>query len=103
MGWATRTGHIAAAIRLLGLDPAATMERLFTLYDAGELKLARSPDKTFLFTTRDLRDEDVHSIVDDIGEKVRTRLAGFNSFVELVEAGADPCLALAERFGGSHD
>jgi hypothetical protein len=37
--------------------------------------------------------------VDDIAEKVKKRLTGFNSFVELIEAGVDPSRALEERFG----
>jgi ATP-dependent DNA helicase RecQ len=99
LGSATSTGNTAAAIRKLGLDPAATMEQLFELYDNGELKLARSPDKTFLFRTRDLQEEDVQSIVDNIAEKIGKRLTGFESFVELIETGVDPSRALQERFG----
>lgn len=99
---ATRTGNVAAAIRALNLDPAATMVEIFDLYDRQELKLVRSPDKTLLFRTRELRDEDVQWIVDDIGAKIRKRLAGFESFVELIEAGADPSAALEGRFGARH-
>lgn len=46
---ATLTGNTTAAIRKLGLDPADTMEKLFELYDRGDLKLVLSPDKTLLF------------------------------------------------------
>jgi ATP-dependent DNA helicase RecQ len=101
LGSATRIRNTAAAIRNLGLDPAATIEELFELYDAGELKLVRSPDKTILFETRPLREEDVRSIVDDIGKKIEKRLDGFDSFVDLIEAGADPSRALEERFGAN--
>lgn len=96
---ATRIRNTAAAIRNLGLDPAATMEEVFELYDAGELKLVRSPDKTLLFETRPLREEDVRSIVDDIDRKIEKRLGGLESFVELIEAGVDPSRLLEERFG----
>jgi ATP-dependent DNA helicase RecQ len=99
LGSATRVGNTAAAIRNLGLDPAATMEEFFALYDAGELKLVRSPDKTLLFETRPLLEEDVRSIVDDIDKKIEKRLDGFDSFVELIEAGVDPSRVLEERFG----
>ena len=75
------------------------MERLFQLYDRGELNLLRSPDKTLLFETRDLREEDVQSIVDDNAEKVKKRLTAFDEFVALIEAGTDPSCALEERFG----
>ena len=98
---ATKIGNITAAIRNLGLDPAATMEQLFELYDRGELKLARSPDKTLLFQTRDLQEDEIQNIVDDIAEKVQNRLNNFNSFVDLIESGVDPSHALKQRFGNS--
>jgi len=74
------------------------MEELFDLYDRGELKLVRSPDKTLLFQTRNLRDDDLQIIVDDITAKVEKRMAGFEAFVELIESGVDPSKVLHERF-----
>ena len=99
LGSATAIGNTAAAIRKLNLDPADTMDQLFELYDNKELELVRSPDKTFVFRTRDLRDDDVQSIAADTATKVKKRLDGLASLVELIEAGADPTSALAERFG----
>ena len=96
---ATRIGNTTAAIRKLELDPAETMEKLFALYHDGELKLVRSPDKTLLFEARELLDEAVSKIVDDISEKVEKRLADFETFVSLVESGADPEETLSRRFG----
>ena len=96
---ATRIGNTTAAVRKLKLDPAETMEKLFALYHDGELKLVRSPDKTLLFEARKLLDEAVSKIVDDISEKVEKRLADFETFVSLVEAGADPEETLSRRFG----
>ena len=96
---ATRIGNTTAAIRKLKLDPAETMEKLFALYHDGELKLVRSPDKTLLFEARELLDEAVSKIVDDISEKVEKRLADFETFVSLVEDGADPGETLSRRFG----
>ena len=96
---ATRIGNTTAAIRRLKLDPAETMEKLFALYHDGELKLVRSPDKTLLFEAREVLDEAVSKIVDDISEKVEKRLANFETFVSLVEAGADPGETLSRRFG----
>ena len=96
---ATLTGNTTAAIRKLQLDPAETMERLFALYHDGELKLVRSPDKTLLFEAHELLDEAVSKIVDDISEKIKKRLADFETFVSLVEDGADPGETLARRFG----
>jgi hypothetical protein len=96
---ATATGNITAAIRKLHLDPADTIQQLFALYDRGEIKLVRSPDKTLLIETRELRDDELQSIVDDMAEKVQKRLAGFEDFVALVEAKADPTKALRDRFG----
>ena len=75
------------------------MDKLFALYHDRELKLVRSPDKTLLFEARELLDEAVSKIVDDISEKVEKRLADFETFVSLVEAGADPGEALSQRFG----
>ncbi|MDE0389113.1 MAG: RecQ family ATP-dependent DNA helicase [Rhodospirillales bacterium] len=96
---ATRIGNTTAAIRNLELDPAETMEKLFALYHYGELKLVRSPDKTLLFEARELHDEAVSKIVDDISETVKKRLDDFKTFVSLVEAGADPGATLSRRFG----
>jgi ATP-dependent DNA helicase RecQ len=96
---ATTIGNTTAAIRKLGLDPAATMEAIFDLYDRGEIKLTRSPDKTLLFKTNELRDEQVQSIVDDIAAKVQKRLADFDSFVGLIETGVDLSRTLQDRFG----
>ena len=96
---ATRIGNTTAAIRKLKLGPAETMEKLFALYHDGELKLVRSPDKTLLFETGELLDEIVSKIVNDISEKVEKRLADFEDFVSLVEAGDDPGEALSRRFG----
>ncbi len=96
---ATRIGNTTSAIRKLKLDPAETMERLFALYHDGELKLARSPDKTLLFEAHELLDEAVSKIVDDIAEKVEKRLEDFEAFVSLVEDGADPGETLSRRFG----
>ncbi len=96
---ATRTGNTAAAIRKLKLDPAETMDKLFELYDGGELKLVRSPDKTLLFEAGELLDEAVAKIAGDISEKIRRRLADFKDFVSLVEDSTDPEEALSRRFG----
>lgn len=96
---ATRIGNTTAAIRKLKLDPAETIEKLFALYHDRELKLVRSPDKTLLFEAPELLDEAVSKIVDDISKKVEKRLADFDSFVSLVEAGTDPGEALSRRFG----
>jgi ATP-dependent DNA helicase RecQ len=96
---ATKIGNTAAAIRKLGLDPQATMAQLFDLYDRPEIRLTRSPDKTLLFTTREPQDDELQSIADDVTEKVGKRLAGFDTFVELIESGADPTEALKARFG----
>jgi ATP-dependent DNA helicase RecQ len=96
---ATKTGNTAAAIRKLNMDPAETMERIFELYDRGELKLTRSPDKTLLFQTRELREEEVQSIALDIEEKVKKRLASFEEFVELIKPDVDPSDKLREHFG----
>jgi ATP-dependent DNA helicase RecQ len=95
---ATATGHTAAAIRKLNLNPASTMEAIFELYDRGEVKFIRNPDKILLFQPHELRDEQIQSIVDDIAEKAQKRLADFDSFVELIEARADPTRSLRERF-----
>jgi ATP-dependent DNA helicase RecQ len=97
---ATRIGNTTAAIRKLDLDPAATMNELFELYDQGELQLALSPDKTLLFETRELREDDVQAIVGDITRKVEKRLADFDEFIGLVDARVDPSEALRSRFGG---
>lgn len=96
---ATLTGNTTAAIRKLQLDPAETMEKLFALYHDGELKLVRSPDKTLLFEAHELLDEAVSKIVDEIDEKIEKRLVDFETFVSLVEAGADPGETLLRRFG----
>jgi ATP-dependent DNA helicase RecQ len=98
---ATATGNITAAIRKLSLDPAATMEAIFDLYDREEIKLTRSPDKTLLFQTQELRNEQVENIVHDIAEKVQKRLAAFESFVELIETGVDVTQVLQRRFGST--
>jgi ATP-dependent DNA helicase RecQ len=99
LGSATKTGNITAAIRKLGLVPNVTMDQIFDLYDRGELKLVRSPDKTLLFETSELSDDNVKQIVDDISAKTAKRRADFDSLVELVEAGGDPTRALQARFG----
>ena len=99
LGASTATGNITAAIRKLQLDPTNTMHQLFTLYDHGEIKLVRSPDKTLLIETRELSEDKLQSIVNDMAEKVQKRIAGFEDFVALVEARADPTKALRERFG----
>jgi ATP-dependent DNA helicase RecQ len=96
---ATAIGNIAAAIRKLQLDPAETIQQFFTLYDRGEIKLVRSPDKTLFFESRELTDDELNSIVNDMAEKVQKRLTGFEDFVALVEAEADPTKALRSRFG----
>ncbi len=96
---ATSIGNTTAAIRKLGLDPAETMDKIFDLYDRGEIMLTRSPDKTLLFETSELRDEQVKNIVGDIAEKVQKRLADFDLFVELIESGVDVSHVLQNRFG----
>lgn len=99
LGSATR--NVTSAIRTLGLDPAETIEQVFDLYVREELKLIRSPANTLLFQTRELTDEDVQSIVDDIAQKVQKRLDAFDAFVELIEARTDPTSLLKAHFGGS--
>jgi len=64
-----------------------------------ELKLTRNPDKTLLFETRELQQEDMDRIVSDIDEKVKKRLSGFEKFTALIVDGADPSRTLQERFG----
>ena len=98
---ATKTGNTAAAIRKLSIDPRETIDRLFSLYDRGEIKLTGSPDKTLFFQTRDLGDDDIQSIADDIGKKVQKRMEGFDEFVALISAGVDPSRKLRERFGAA--
>ena len=101
LGSATKIDNITAAIRTLALDPAETMDQIFDLYDRGELKLIRSPDKTLLFRTRELTDADVESIVEDIAQKVKKRMDGFDALVDLIEGGIDPTSALRSYFGDS--
>lgn len=98
LGGATATGNTTAAIRKLGLDPHATMMLLFDLYDRGELCLASSPGKTLVFKTSELSVEQAQAIADDAQAKVNKRLAAFEDFVALIEAGASPQTALAARF-----
>jgi hypothetical protein len=54
-----------------------------------------------LFQTRELLEQEIESIVNDIAEKVEKRLAAFNSFVKLIDSGGDPSQALEERFGAT--
>jgi ATP-dependent DNA helicase RecQ len=95
---ATRIGMTAAAIRSLELDPAETIDELFTLYDRGELKLVKSPDKTLFFRTKELGDGQAIAIAASTTKKVERRLAEFAAFVRLVEDGDDLQVALASRF-----
>lgn len=96
---ATLIGNTAAAIRKLGLDPASTMEQIFDLFDRGEIKLVKSPDKTLLFETREIQNEELELLSKDIAEKVSKRLKDLEAFVELIDSGIDPSMALKERFG----
>jgi ATP-dependent DNA helicase RecQ len=95
---ATVTGSLAAAIRKLNLNPSATVRDIYDLYDRGEIKLVRSPDKTLFFTTKEFCESDADMIVSEIAARVQTRLEKFNSFVELVESESDPEQALRARF-----
>lgn len=99
LGSGTRTGNTTAAIRKLGLDPAETMEQIFDLYDSGQIKLIRAPDKTFVFHTRPILDDELQSITDEINSKVDARMENFDEFVAMIEAGTDPSDALELRFG----
>lgn len=95
---ASRIKTTAAAVRRLELDARETVEQLFALLHSGELKLVQNPDKTLFFRINALTAEDVGSIVAAAEEKVEHRLAAFEAFVDLIEAGDDPQEALAARF-----
>ena len=95
---ATRTGATGHAARRLGLEIADVIGELFRLYDAGALRLARSPDKTLFFRARPLTDEDVAAIAGELDAVVDKRLAGFEELVALIASGADPAPMLRARF-----
>lgn len=97
---ATRNKTTAAAVRKLGLDVGDTIERIFDLFHREEVKLVRAPDKTLFFRTREVRDDELQGIADEIDSRIADKLKSFDEFVELVEARADPAATLAARFGG---
>lgn len=96
---ATRNKTTAAAIRKLGIDPGETIEQMFELFHRQEIKLVRAPDKTLFFRTRDIRDEELQQISDEIEARIDSKLDRFQEFVDLIEAGADPTEALTSHFG----
>lgn len=97
---ATRNGNIAAAIRQLGLDPKETIDRIFDLYHRGELALVQSPDKTLLFRTREVTPNEIESITRQIDSRVDAKAKRFERFVQVIESGSSPDLALRAEFGG---
>lgn len=99
LGSATRIGNTAAAIRQLGLDAKETVNRLFDLYQKGELALVQSPDKTLIFRTRAITDDELQTIADGINARVDGKLQRFEQFVGLIEAGTCPDEALKAEFG----
>ncbi|MBS0207962.1 MAG: hypothetical protein JSS27_03315 [Planctomycetes bacterium] len=97
---ATRIGNTAAAIRQLKLNPKETVDELFSLYDHGEIALARSPDKTLMFRTREIAETELQAITDEINTRVDSRLEKFERFVHLIESKARPDDALRAEFAG---
>lgn len=100
VGAATKTGNFLAAFRKLKIDPGAGYQRLFDLYNGGEIHLTRSPDNVMVFRSKQLSAEQAQRIADDINEKVEKRLADFEAFKTLIETSDDPDQALRNRFGG---
>ena len=96
---ATRNRTTAAAMRKLGMDPGKTIEQIFDLLHREEIKLVRAPDKTLFFRTRDIGDEELEQIANEINTRIESKLESFQEFVELVEASADPTDVLRARFG----
>lgn len=94
----SKLGRVPAAIRKLRLDPSATYDELFELYTRGEIRLERSPENVLLFRTRGLTDTEAQHIADEISARTSDRLAGFETFKQLVEATHDPTPALRKRF-----
>ena len=95
---ATKTKMTAAAIRKLRVDPGETIERMFDLLYRDEIKLVRAPDKTLFFRTRDIGDDEVRQISDEIEERIEGKLESFRKFVAVVESGVEPTDALRARF-----
>lgn len=98
---ATKSRMTAAAVRKLGIDLGETIEQMFDLFHRDEIKLVRAPDKTLFFRTRNIRDDELQQISNDIDSRIDGKLESFQEFVELVEAKADPTDALKARFGAS--
>ena len=99
LGSATKTGSIGRAIRTLGLDPQATSENIFRMYDESEIKLAGSLDKTIYFRVRPLEKAEIEAMSASISQVVNSRLDRFDEFLALVESEVDPTAALNEKFG----
>lgn len=97
---ATRIGNIAAAIRQLGLDPKETIERILELYHRGELVLVQSPDKTLFFRTREVTQDELESITQQIDARVDAKAKRFEKFVQVIESGSNPDVVLKAEFGG---
>ena len=95
----TKSKTTAAAMRKLGIDPGETIERIFDLLHRDQIKLVRAPDKTLFFRTRDISEEELRRISEEIDERIEGKLNSFGEFAELVEAGVDPTDALQARFG----
>lgn len=103
LGAATRIGNTAAAIRQLGLDARQTIAELFDLYHRGELALVQSPDKTLIFRTRPISDNELRMIAEEINTRVDGKMRKFERLVELIEAGTCPEEALRAEFGTGPD
>ena len=96
---ATRSRTTAAAMRKLGIDPGKTVEQIFDLLHREEIKLVRAADKTLFFRTRDICDEELRQISNEINARVEGKLNSFREFATLVETSTDPTDMLKARFG----
>lgn len=94
----SRIQNTGTSINKLGLDPSETITALHSLYDASELRLQSSPDKSFFYRTRELTDEEIGKVATDYSANVDNKLRKLEEFVDLIESGSDPTEALRSRF-----
>jgi ATP-dependent DNA helicase RecQ len=96
----SKIGSVLLIAKREGVSVREIAADLFTHYDQGAIQLRSTPTATLFYRIeRDLSDDVLDEIVEAMEERKRSRLANFESFVEMICSGAKPESLIREHLG----
>jgi ATP-dependent DNA helicase RecQ len=96
----SRTGGVLSICRRLSSTPGEIIDRIYTAFDDGRLRLEGSPSKVAYYVDHGGFDEKVSGLASAFDARKDSRLAGFGLVEDMILGGADPHDTLSRHLAG---